>query len=1003
MGKNMNYVARDIFKAIHEGKWLSIEYRNKQGAETKYWFGIESLDPSQKKLFGQGLHLGGYTFTDLTIYLDQIESTFVLDGTYQAVNAELVNDIKANPHRYASIFQHIPNLKILNYLDECNKQDATPYLSDFSLIKEIDDQKLTQDGYSLSSEQFEQIVREFQLRVSGKRSGGRTQQLGLNLLSIDTDRGLFILAYRKVELDVRNKRLCPEKAVTICHEFGDNKLSIRQFLDAADHGLLDDFERNSEKIKDRISQNNPRIRKGHINDMPYFFCLESKVVVDLATEYAGILDMYDNDVATIPIRAFFGELTAPLQRRKQHPLALLNDKVNLDQLLAIHNAIKYPITYVQGPPGTGKTNTIINTIITAFFNERSVLFASYNNHPIDSVFQILMNLQYKGKTIPLPVIRLGNQEKVFEAIEYIRNLRKEVETITIFDRTLDKNKTDRSESTRRLSELLERHEEILKLKDRRDAIKAMLEHNSNMELQINLEAGQLNAVELKLKETEAVTDEDALALLDENSEELLKYIYYTSARYIKRIEEPKYFELRAILDETDDPEECCKKFTNYLSNNENLEKFLRIFPVVITTCISAHRLGKPQPHFDMAILDEASQCNTAMSLIPILRGNSLMLVGDPQQLNPVIQLDPATNITLREKYAVPDEYDYIKNSIYKTFLGCDAVSDEILLSTHYRCAEKIIEFSNKKYYNGKLRVKSKSGTEQQLRMIDIPVNESGRERNTAREEALQILSYVKDNPEKSIGIITPFVNQQKLIREMLADEKLDNVTCGTVHAFQGDEKDVILFSLALTSRSSTGTYEWLKNNKELINVAVSRAKEQLIVYGSRGEVERLHQSGTEDDLHELVNYVCSAGDCKVSSRSVSSRALGCKPYSTETEQAFLENLSHALGNISSDKYSVEKEVAISHVFRNNEPFIDLFYTGRFDFVVYGRLAKEKWPVLAIELDGKEHVENEIVKARDAKKNEICRAHKFELIRVENSYARRYNFIKDILLNYFKGN
>jgi hypothetical protein len=53
--------------------------------------------------------------------------------------------------------------------------------------------------------------------------------------------------------------------------------------------------------------------------------------------------------------------------------------------------------------------------------------------------------------------------------------------------------------------------------------------------------------------------------------------------------------------------------------------------------------------------------------------------------------------------------------------------------------------------------------------------------------------------------------------------------------------------------------------------------------------------------------------------------------------------------------------------------------------------------------GNDYGEIKIVKARDAKKNEICRAHKFELIRVENSYARRYNFIKDILLNYFKGN
>lgn len=107
-------------------------------------------------------------------------------------------------------------------------------------------------------------------------------------------------------------------------------------------------------------------------------------------------------------------------------------------------------------------------------------------------------------------------------------------------------------------------------------------------------------------------------------------------------------------------------------------------------------------------MDEASQCNTAVSLVPILRGRNLMLVGDPQQLNPVILLNPRDNYILKQKYSVTNEYDYIENSIYKTYLACDAVSDEILLSYHYRCHEKIINFNNKKYYNRKLNKKSKA-------------------------------------------------------------------------------------------------------------------------------------------------------------------------------------------------------------------------------------------------------------------------------------------------------
>ena len=69
-------------------------------------------------------------------------------------------------------------------------------------------------------------------------------------------------------------------------------------------------------------------------------------------------------------------------------------------------------------------------------------------------------------------------------------------------------------------------------------------------------------------------------------------------------------------------------------------------------------------------------------------------------------------------------------------------------------------------------------------------------------------------------------------------------------------------------------------------------------------------------------------------------------------------------------------------------------------MVYERQGREQIPMLALELDGKEHFEDEAVKLRDQKKNELCRRHNLQLIRVENSYARRYNHIKEILMNYF---
>ena len=156
-------------------------------------------------------------------------------------------------------------------------------------------------------------------------------------------------------------------------------------------------------------------------------------------------------------------------------------------------------------------------------------------------------------------------------------------------------------------------------------------------------------------------------------------------------------------------------------------------------------------------------------------------------------------------------------------------------------------------------------------------------------------------------------------------------------------------------------------------------------------------------IYELVNYVGSNGRTEVTPKDVSSRALGIKQYSTETEEVFLQNLNHALDNIllNEGSCSVEREFTISQVFSDNISCSDLFYTGHFDFVIYQRdYSRRKMPILAIELDGKEHIEDEIVRERDRKKNKICRNHGFELIRVENSYARLYNFIKSVLIEYF---
>lgn len=1008
----MNPIARDIFRAIHEGKWLSIEYRNKDDQITKYWIGIRDLNSIKRTLSADGLHLGQYTVAELNhIRIEGILSSQVIEGSYCPVNKELVQDIYENPKKYAALFEHTANLKILTYLEMCNRMDTVPYLSDFALIRYMDREQMQGECYALSEEQFQAIVRNFQYHADKtEQTGGalHIRQLAMNVLSIHTARGLYVMAYRKLHLDVRHRELKPDEEITICTEFtlDGGQQSIRRFLDAEEYELLEHFERNQERIKDCILRHLSG-RGEAIDDMPYIIGLRMDIPLDLHKEYGAIMKLYQKGEVPVPLKAFFGDLLERPRKTGAYPIALIHPRINMDQLLAIHNAMKYPVAYIQGPPGTGKTNTIINTIVTAFFNERTVLFASYNNHPINGVYEKLSQMQYHGKTIPFPILRLGNHEKVKEALVTIGRLYDSVRNVKVFEGTLDRNKDDRKKRARRLSELLKRYEELLDLKERQETMERLVDYERKnglsaqmLPFEADLSGRQRRQLEKKMTQAGTVSEEEALALLDDDTEELKKYLYYTSARYIQKINSPRNAGLREIL-EMEDEEKRVDAFSKYLSKKENIARLQKIFPMIATTCISAHRLGEPEPMFDMVIMDEASQCNTAVSLVPIVRGESLMLVGDPQQLNPVILLSDAVNEKLKKRYAVADEYDYRKNSIYKTYLACDAVSDEILLHNHYRCHKSIIEFNNRKYYNSKLKIKSESVGDEPLSYVDM-TDAFADYKNTAPAEAREIARYAAEHRDKSIGVITPFVNQKKLIEEELKRAGVTGVTCGTVHAFQGDEKDVVLFSTAITDQTQAGTYEWLKNNKELINVATSRAKEQLILLSSARNLERLHTSEGDDDLYELAAYVRSNGRTSVTPKQANSRALGVKPYSSATEEAFLKNLTHALENIwmTQSRYAVHKEVPISHVFTENETGSDLFYNGRFDFVVYEKQGGQELPILAIELDGKEHFEDEVVKKRDKKKNEICKAHDLQIIRVENSYARRYNHMKEILLNYF---
>lgn len=249
----MNQICRDIFRAIHEGKWLKIEYRNKADQVTKYWIGIRDIDPRSRTMKVDGLHLGQLTIGEYDrIFIDSILSTEIIEGTYCPENKILVEDIEMHPERYKNIFDSSANLIILNYLEICNKLDTTPYITDYDLIHYIDRDRINCGMYQLTDQQFREVVAQFQYFSSReKRKSGslKVKRLAINVLSINTNKGLYVLAYRNLNLDVKNHIFKPDEEITVCTQFSiDGKQeNARKFLDADEYELLEDFEKNLEK------------------------------------------------------------------------------------------------------------------------------------------------------------------------------------------------------------------------------------------------------------------------------------------------------------------------------------------------------------------------------------------------------------------------------------------------------------------------------------------------------------------------------------------------------------------------------------------------------------------------------------------------------------------------------------------------------------------------------------------------------------------------------------
>ncbi len=274
----------------------------------------------------------------------------------------------------------------------------------------------------------------------------------------------------------------------------------------------------------------------------------------------------------------------------------------------------------------------------------------------------------------------------------------------------------------------------------------------------------------------------------------------------------------------------------------------RMCPVMLMSPISVAQYIDPSyPKFDLVIFDEASQLPTCEAVGAIARGENVIVVGDPKQL-------PPTSFFASNQV---DEENYEKEDLESVLDDCLALSmPQKHLLWHYRSRhESLIAYSNTKYYENKLYTfPSPDDQVSEVSWVHVEgyYDKSSTRTNRAEAEAVvaEICRRLRDEKLRklSIGVVTFSLPQQNLIDDLLMDayrddpkleeyanEMYEPILIKNLENVQGDERDVIMFSIGYgPDKDGKVSMNFGPLNRDggwrRLNVAISRSKCQMIVF-----------------------------------------------------------------------------------------------------------------------------------------------------------------------------
>lgn len=1001
----MNKVARTLSQSIKENKWVKIKYINEAKDITSYWIYIVDINPNKKSL-------DVYIFNDAKslntlrsyIYIDSILEADILDLTCGFKNDKLIKKIEDNPNNYSFLEYDAFSINTLYYLKKAYIHDIDPSLRSSVMIEGIELDILKKNKcFHLNETQVAEILSLISKIEKYKNNGNKYVNLCLSILSIDHKERQYVVLYYKVRFNPKYKCLFLDDEVEFNASFQVEGAtsSIYDYLDISIIDFKSLVKEDLNKAKDYLMS-----RLGDyelLSTLPIFYLQEASISLRFNDLFSKIEDDYLNKKLSAPLKSFFGLMSASSYVRHTEPSICLVDKlINIDQMRVIYNALKYPVTFVQGPPGTGKTKTIINVIFSILLNNKTVLITSSNNKPVDSISESL-TFTYLNKRYKLPFLRLGNYQDTIRALNKIKAIFKEISTNPLyFNKNIDSKKINNIKLVNDKNnkvlvsklKLYERKNELIEIYKNIMKITTDIENKSSLAYKKLID--KANIIINEANDIVSIKNEEITSLYKaiNESKELEEFFFKKRLSCLSLLNDKIYDELRFIVNLNEDDNRF-KEFNKYISKDENLKNLLKVFPIILDTNISSSRLGENTPIFDLVIMDESGQCNITTAIFPISKGKNLLLVGDPNQLKPIVNLDTEVNAKYMIEFSVNESYNYDKYSILDSMRLNDVVSKYILLRYHYRCGKKIINFSNKRYYQNKLLTEFSKG-DGELVFIDSK-NNGNTIRNSSIEEARGIIEYIKRNKLKDAMIITPFVNQKNLIHELLIENNLiDGIGVGTIHSLQGSEKDTIIFSMAISPNSSRKTYDWLKNNSEVINVGVTRAKSKLIIACDHEAISAF--SDHDDDLYYLINYVKRNGDTSFKIPPSPKVEYG-KSNGSYFEDEFFKTISQFCSIYKT--FKAKRNVPFSEIFSNDEVLKNS--NQEFDCVLYENKFLKLNPVIAIEINGGEHFGNDKRESYDKKKMEVCKAKGIKLLIIPNTFVKSYEEIKQIIFQISKNN